>query len=56
MTSNAIDGASGIGSEEIVVPVTESQQMKVNRKMEVNELNLRGLSSSEESEPVQKKP
>ena len=41
-----------LNSGEIVVPVAESQQMKVNRRMEVDELNLRGLSSSEESEPV----
>lgn len=44
--------ADKLNSGEIVVPVAESQQMKVNRRMEVDELNLRGLSSSEESEPV----
>ena len=44
--------ADNLNSGEIVVPVAESQQMKVNRRMEVDELNLRGLSSSEESEPV----
>ena len=33
--------------EELILPKIESPKLMVNRKLEVEELNLRGLSSSE---------